>query len=147
MQYCVWTFLELANKRQNTVPHPPYLVQKYFNNIQETLWKHFINILVAADRGSKVCVLTPNVQIFENKLNTHIQMETKNTRMGNTKSKIKIKSMEMQVNMKSKKHIFKLFSFPSKGIPSTPQHTGSHPCTRPWWPRSLSDWSRSLIIL
>ena len=36
------------------------------------------------------------------------------------------------------------FSFSSKGIPSTPQHTDSHPCTRPGSSRSLSEWSRSL---
>ena len=35
------------------------------------------------------------------------------------------------------------FVFSSKGIPSTPQHSDSHPCTRPGWSRSLSGWSRS----
>ena len=36
------------------------------------------------------------------------------------------------------------FVFPSEGVPSTPQHSDSHPCTRPRWSRSLSWWSRSL---
>ena len=32
-----------------------------------------------------------------------------------------------------------------QGVPSTPQHTDSHPCTRPEWSRSLSEWSCSLF--
>ena len=35
-----------------------------------------------------------------------------------------------------------LFLFSSNGIPSTPQHIDSHPCTRPAWSRSLSGWPR-----
>ena len=34
---------------------------------------------------------------------------------------------------------YKTFLFSSKGIPSTPQHTDSQPCTRPGWSRSLSE--------
>ena len=30
-----------------------------------------------------------------------------------------------------------------QGVPSTPQHTDSHACTKPGWSRSLSGWSRS----
>ena len=33
------------------------------------------------------------------------------------------------------------FVFSSKAIPSTPQHSDSHTCTRPRWSRSLSWWA------
>ena len=48
-------------------------------------------------------------------------------------------------NMKWKFGNFCIFS--SKGIPSTPQHTDSHPCTRPGWSHSLSWWSRSQNVV
>ena len=44
-------------------------------------------------------------------------------------------------NRKTKTKHLKPLLFSSKGIPSTPQHTDFHPCTRPKWSRSLSEWS------
>ena len=35
----------------------------------------------------------------------------------------------------------KPFLFSSEGIPSTPQNTDPHPCARPGWSRSLSEWA------
>ena len=40
---------------------------------------------------------------------------------------------------------FANFLFPSLGIPSTPQHSDSHPCTRLECSRSLSEWSRKIF--
>ena len=36
------------------------------------------------------------------------------------------------------------FSISSKVIPITNQHADSQPCIKPGWPRSLSEWPRSL---
>ena len=56
-------------------------------------------------------------------------------------------SENMDMNFRSienMKWAFANFCISSKESPAPPQHSDSHPCTRPMWSRSLSEWSRSL---
>ena len=59
------------------------------------------------------------------------------------KRNIKWKYNKKRTKNESSTHRSKTNS--SKGVASTPQHTNSHPCTRPGWSRSLSGWSRSIV--
>ena len=51
--------------------------------------------------------------------------------------------MRIKYRSKNETNIFQIeptFRCSSKGIPSTPQQTDSHPCIRPGWSRRLSGW-------
>ena len=49
---------------------------------------------------------------------------------------------EFHIDQKTRNEVLQISVFSSKGIPITHQHTDSHPCIRPGWSRSLSEWSR-----
>ena len=110
-------------------PRAPYLLQKYFNGNKNI--ESFHKNLVFCIYGELCCfsfLLTTCVPTFDRN-NTKINEKLNNT--------IKQKTNRMQRNnnrTKKQNHRLsniKAFLFSSQGVPSTPQHTDSHPCTRP----------------
>ena len=54
--------------------------------------------------------------------------------------KNKTKRKTKSHNAKNEQQFKQTSLLSNQGIPGTPQHTDSHPCTRPWWqPFALED--------
>ena len=120
LQYFRWIIF--GTSKNVTKYRAPYLLQKYFRTCKR-IWKRFMEILVVYIWGSKswVCFC------FE-KLCTYV-FEKWIRKMGSASKYVENENEQRKVG-----HIFP-FLFPGTGIPSTPQHTDSHSCTRLGWSR------------